>query len=124
PWVLGEQKQWQPFFEHMENAPAIEPVARLVRLLEAQDQAILICSGRPERYRRETLGWLDKNRIPYDQAYLRPDGQDRVADETVKEQLLRHACGWFCALAGAGRSRCRGPPMAQPGPDLPAVRHW
>lgn len=87
-WVLGEQKHWQPFFEHMENAPVIESVANLVRLLRAQDQAILICSGRPESYRQATLGWLDRNRIPYHQAYLRPDGHDHVADETVKESLL------------------------------------
>jgi hydroxymethylpyrimidine pyrophosphatase-like HAD family hydrolase len=89
PWVLGDQKHWQPFFLHMENAPAIEPVVKLVRLLKAQGQAILICSGRPDSYRDETLGWIDRNQIPYDQAYLRPDGQDHVADETVKERLLQ-----------------------------------
>lgn len=93
PWVLGEQKHWQPFFLHMENAPIIEPIAKLVRLLKAQGQAILICSGRPESYRNETLDWLDRNEIPYDQAYLRPDGHDHVADETVKEELLQKMQG-------------------------------
>ena len=87
-WVLGEHKDWGPFFEHMENAPTIEPIVNLVRLLKAQGQAILICSGRPESYRQATLGWLEKNRIPYHRAYLRPDGQDNVTDETVKEALL------------------------------------
>lgn len=88
-WVLGVQKHWRPFFEHMADAPVIEPVANLVRLLKAQNQAILICSGRPEGYRHATLDWLDRNRIPYHQAYLRPEGQDHVADETVKEKLLQ-----------------------------------
>lgn len=93
PWVLGEQKHWKPFFEHMAEAPAIEPIAQLVRLLKAQNQAILICSGRPEAYRDETLRWLNANRIPFQNAYLRPDGQDHVADEAVKamlSQTMRH----------------------------------
>lgn len=87
-WVLGEQKHWRPFFVYMANAPLIEPIARLVHWLQAQEQAILICSGRPDSYRKVTLDWLNQNRVPYHEVYLRPVGEDHVADETIKAALL------------------------------------
>ncbi|MGQ7247861.1 phosphatase domain-containing protein [Halomonas sp. V046] len=88
PWVLGAEKHWEPFFEHMAKAAVIEPVARLVRLLKAQGQRILICSGRPASHRAHTRDWLVANEIPFDALYLRPEGDDEVADEAVKARLL------------------------------------
>lgn len=87
-WVLGEKKSWDPFFEHMKQAPVIEPVRALVRLLKSQGQRIVICSGRPDSHREHTLEWLDRHEIPYDGAYLRALGDDGVDDEAVKQQLL------------------------------------
>ena len=87
-WVLGPAKQWDPFFAFMAEAPVIEPVARLVKLLKAQGQKIIICSGRPDTHREHTHEWLTRNAIPFDAMYLRPDGHDHVDDEAVKEALL------------------------------------
>ena len=83
-WVLGPAKQWDPFFAHMANAPVIEPVARLVKLLKAQGQHIVICSGRPDSHREHTQAWLTRHDIPFDAMYLRPEGDDHVDDEEVK----------------------------------------
>jgi len=87
-WVLGTEKQWGPFFTHMAEAQAIEPVVRLVRLLEAQGQRIVICSGRPDGYREHTRRWLVKREIPFHGLYLRDQGDDHLADEVVKSLLL------------------------------------
>lgn len=87
-WVLGPAKQWDPFFAYMAEAPVIEPVARLVKLLKAQGQQIVICSGRPDTHRAHTQQWLARHEIPFDAMYLRPDGHDHVDDEKVKEALL------------------------------------
>lgn len=87
-WVLGPAKQWDPFFAHMANAPVIEPVARLVKLLKAQGQQIVICSGRPDSHREHTQAWLTRHDIPFDAMYLRPEGDDHVDDEEVKSALL------------------------------------
>ncbi|MDR5903416.1 HAD family acid phosphatase [Halomonas icarae] len=88
PWVLGAEKHWDPFFQHMAKAPVIEPVVRLVNLLKAQGQRILICSGRPASHAAHTRDWLVANAIPFDALYLRPAGDDEVADEEVKAKLL------------------------------------
>lgn len=87
-WVLGAEKHWTPFFAHMAEAPAIEPVARLVRLLCTQGQRIVICSGRPESHREHTHRWLVERGIPFDGLYLRGVGDDHLADEIVKARLL------------------------------------
>jgi len=87
-WVLGSQKQWEPFFAHMAEAPVIEAVAKLVKILKAQGQQIVICSGRPDSHREHTQRWLERHTIPFDAMYLRPEGDDHVDDEAVKEVLL------------------------------------
>ncbi|TVP47637.1 MAG: polynucleotide kinase [Halomonas sp.] len=88
-WVLGSQKQWEPFFAHMAEAPVIEAVARLVKILKAQGQQIVICSGRPDSHRKHTQRWLERHTIPFDAMYLRPEGDDHVDDEEVKAALLK-----------------------------------
>lgn len=87
-WVLGVEKDWEPFFEHMSEAPVIENVLKLVNILKAQGQKILICSGRPAAYQQQTVSWLARHNIPYDAIYLRPENADHISDEQVKDQLL------------------------------------
>ncbi len=87
-WVLGDTKQWAPFFEHMAGAPVIDAVRRLVRMLKAQGQTIVICSGRPASHSGDTEAWLIRNEVPFDALYLRAEGDDEVSDEDVKARLL------------------------------------
>jgi hypothetical protein len=87
-WVLGDTKQWTPFFQHMAKAPAIDAICRLVRMLKAQGQIIVICSGRPASHSSETEAWLIRNEVPFDALYLRVEGDDAVSDDDVKARLL------------------------------------
>lgn len=88
-WVLGPEKQWQPFFDHMADALPSVAISRLVGLLSAQQQKIVICSGRPAGFRRHTEEWLERHGIPFDAVYLRPEGEDSLPDERVKKALLQ-----------------------------------
>lgn len=88
-WVLGPEKQWQPFFAHMAEALPSVAISRLVGLLSAQQQKIVICSGRPASFQRHTQEWLERHCIPFDALYLRPDGEDTLPDEVVKKTLLQ-----------------------------------
>lgn len=87
-WVLGDEKQWDPFFAHMAEAERIEPVYRLVMMLKQQGQKIVICSGRPDTHREQTLDWLIRREIPFDAVFLRKAGDDLEKDEVVKARLL------------------------------------
>lgn len=88
-WVLGEEKQWLPFFEHMAQALPSAPISRLVGLLSAQQQKIVICSGRPASFAHYTTAWLEQHGIPFDALYLRPEDEDLLPDEVVKKRLLQ-----------------------------------
>ncbi|AEF53166.1 HAD family acid phosphatase [Marinomonas posidonica] len=87
-WVLGAEKHWDPFFDHMKEAPVIENILRLVKILKQQGQNILICSGRPTSHEEHSITWLKRHNIPFDGIYLRPDGVDGMPDEEVKKFLL------------------------------------
>ncbi|CAK9883864.1 MAG: hypothetical protein XXXJIFNMEKO3_00238 [Candidatus Erwinia impunctatus] len=88
-WVLGEEKQWDPFFAAMAEAEVNADLQRLAQMLHAQQQAIVICSGRPDSHRAHTEAWLTRHNIPFVAAYLRPDEEDHVPDEEVKARLLQ-----------------------------------
>lgn len=88
-WVLSEEKQWLPFFEHMAQALPSVAISRLVGILSARRQKIVICSGRPASFQHYTQTWLEQHSIPFDALYLRPDDEDHLPDEVVKKRLLQ-----------------------------------
>ena len=87
-WVLGAKKDWVPFLEFMADARPIAEIKRLVEILKTSGQTIIICSGRPDKYKGYTVAWLEKNNIPFDAVYLRAESDDLIADEVVKQKLL------------------------------------
>ena len=70
----------------------IIPNARVAQIL-AGEASILIMSGRPEiddegnDIRRMTYDWLDKNELPYDDLFMRKEG-DKRNDAIVKYELF------------------------------------
>lgn len=73
----------------MADAQPNTAIRRLVALLGAGQQQIVICSGRPAHFRHYTEAWLARHDIAWDGLYLRPEGDDEVTDEEVKKGLLR-----------------------------------
>jgi hypothetical protein len=62
------------------------------------ETAVLLVSGREERWRPETERWLARHEITYDALYLRPTG-DRRKDTVVKRETFeRHIAGQFTVL--------------------------
>ena len=85
--VQGPKKDWDAFFDGISDDPIVGPVADIVDMYAADGAAILLCSGRPEKYREKTVEWLGRNDIEYTQLYMRPD-DDRRPDHIVKSQIL------------------------------------
>lgn len=88
PLVHGETKSWDAFHDAMAEARPIEPVAKMLRMLKAAGETIVICSGRPEEWSHRSEAWLHANDLPFDAIYLRPKGADHVSDPDVKRALL------------------------------------
>ena len=65
----------------------------LVSFRLANDDSVVLLSGRGEEYREQTEGWLARHAVPYDELWMRPAG-DMRRDDIVKAELfdahLRH----------------------------------
>lgn len=92
-------KDWEKFFQAGKDDKPRRQIVRLAVELSASS-AIIIASGRPERFRAQTERWLQKFAVPYSQIYLR-DTEDRRPDGAVKTDMLAamHADGFEPWLA-------------------------
>lgn len=79
---------WNRFFGAMGSDLLIEPVADLVESLYCDGYNIILCSGRPEKYRQLTEEWLDCFGVRWHELHMRMDGDHR-SDIIVKREMLR-----------------------------------
>lgn len=67
-----------------------EQVLNSVVMHKALGDKIILCSGREDKYRLETVRWLEKNFVPYDDLLMRREG-DKRNDAIVKEELYNES---------------------------------
>jgi predicted kinase len=53
---------------------------------KASDRYVLICTGRDAKYRQTCLSWLEDNNVPYDELFMRAEGDVR-RDSVIKLQI-------------------------------------
>ena len=80
------KKDWDGFFEAMDK-DSIRPVTKQLIDLTYPNHAVVIVTGRPEKYRDMTVAWLTDNDVRYNALYMRRDG-DRRPDTIVKQEIL------------------------------------
>lgn len=85
-WVTTEPKNWNAFFGGIPNDSPIEAVMRAVEAISDM-YPIFLVSGRPEKYRAETVDWLERYSLDmYDALHMRKDGDNRP-DDIVKSEI-------------------------------------
>jgi predicted secreted acid phosphatase len=80
-------KDWNAFVGGMAQDRAIRSMVRLCNLLYASGIQIILCSGRSEEHRGETVKWLAQQGVNYHDLLLRKD-HDRRSDTVVKREML------------------------------------
>jgi predicted secreted acid phosphatase len=80
-------KDWNAFFDNMAQDKAIQSMVRLCNILHASGIQIILCSGRSEEHRGETVKWLAQHAVKYHELLLRKD-HDRRTDSVVKREML------------------------------------
>ena len=59
-------KDWHAFFAGMAQDKAVSSMVRLCNILYSSGvQVMMLCSGRSEEHRKETVGWLARQRVKY-----------------------------------------------------------
>jgi phosphoglycolate phosphatase-like HAD superfamily hydrolase len=85
--VKKKPKNWNAFFQGMAQDKAIHSMVRLCNVLYESGIKILLCSGRSEEHRPQTIQWLAQQGVNYHELMLRPDG-DKRTDTIVKREML------------------------------------
>lgn len=85
--IKKKPKDWDAFFRGIPQDKAIRSMVRLCNILHASGIKILLCTGRREKDRAETVKWLEQQGVNYHELILRPDG-DRRSDGIVKLEML------------------------------------
>lgn len=80
---MHDRSPYDPTLYHTDTLDGT--IARLVLEL-ADTHQILVTSGRDAKYRPETVEWLRKHNVFYDQLFMRPEGDTR-RDDVVKDEL-------------------------------------
>ena len=85
--VRRKPKDWKAFFKGMAEDKTIHSMVRLCNMLYESGVRIVLCSGRSEEHRPETVDWLEKHDVKFHELLLRRDG-DRRSDVDVKREIL------------------------------------
>jgi hypothetical protein len=95
--VNGKKKNWPAFMAEIPNDTPIPQTVALNKLISrlggyylgepGHYAPIFLCSGRSENERKDTEEWLAKNRVEYEQMFMRKSGDYRQ-DAIVKKELL------------------------------------
>lgn len=74
---------------HVESihSPAHEWVVERARIAHQWGMKVLIVTARISTYNRETVQWLENNRVPFEKIYMREAGDFRP-DGVVKREIL------------------------------------
>jgi hypothetical protein len=85
-FVTVKPANWNAFRAAADRDTVIEPVAGVLRRLQAHAR-IILCTGRMEKERDLTEKWLLRNRIFFDRLFMRTTDDTRP-DDVIKEELL------------------------------------
>lgn len=63
-----------------------EPIAHLLRTYAAAGIAVVLISGREDRFRSHTKRWLTRHAVPFDALFMRPT-RDFRKDALIKREI-------------------------------------
>lgn len=72
-------KNWSRFFAAAVDDPVLEEGRRALAEAAEAGSTIVYVTGRPQRWRRDTLAWLAQHRMPVSPLHMRPNHDRRPA---------------------------------------------
>ena len=85
-FVEGEEKDWSSFFAAMKDDPLNNWCKTIMDLYGQYGYYIILVTGRPKKYKKDTLIWLAKYGIWNDALYMRPD-ENHDNDDEIKRRI-------------------------------------
>lgn len=88
PMVRGPLKDWKNYHAGMSKDSGIYSTIRAARRAHARGEKVILLTLRPERYRPVIEKWMEEHQVPFDELYLRPEGDFRRGRE-VKRSIYK-----------------------------------
>ena len=88
--VQAKTKDWKAFNDGMIHDELNHWCADLIKAMKKEAYKIVFITGRGESYREPTVDWMNKNKIEYDELFMRPKA-DRREDFEVKKELYENS---------------------------------
>lgn len=88
---LAEMKKWDDYFSQVKYDLPITDVINLYGILRVVNPffKFIICSGRSDQCKADTIEWLQKYGIKYDHLFMRKE-TDHRPDFKVKDEIFRN----------------------------------
>lgn len=86
--VEGKKKNFNAFYDEMGHDTIYSHIRGLCNMYYLHDWHVIICTGRPEKYRAVTLFWLKMHGVMYKELRMRPDERRNEADYIIKQDML------------------------------------
>ncbi|WP_254667809.1 phosphatase domain-containing protein [Streptomyces griseus] len=87
-FLQGRRRNWAAFFSAASDDPPLAEGVSLA-LASAEECEVVYLTGRPERCRRATLLWLERQGLPRGRLFMRREDDRRPARHTKLEILER-----------------------------------
>jgi len=86
--LLTNYKDWDKFFSKLSEDSPIFPIIEIINQRFRDGMEIYFVTGRPERFRTETMSWLEKY-FKYDFLLIMRKDNDVRNKLTIKKEMLR-----------------------------------
>lgn len=80
---LAVAKNWSAFYDELSKDKPMRTV-EILKALQENAIKIILLTGRPEKYREDTVAWLDKYDVKYDELLMRPADKPYIKDAQIK----------------------------------------
>jgi phosphoglycolate phosphatase-like HAD superfamily hydrolase len=87
-FVTGKKKNFDKFYDAMGEDKVKSEIRGLCNSYHMNGWHVVICTGRPEKYREITEEWLKENAIFHSELRMRPDEKRHEPDYEVKQEML------------------------------------
>ena len=95
-FVESKPKDWKGFFSIIEDDTVNNWCRDLIKRYYLDDDYIVyLLTGRPERYRWQSLQWLKYNKVPSDYLFMR-NNEDYRSDYVVKREIYKEHIEPYC----------------------------
>jgi hypothetical protein len=86
--ITNNPKNWDKYFSLLVEDPPIPATVEILCSLHSSGNRIILCTGRPEKYRTLTVSWLERWDIPAHDLFMRQPTEAYLPNADAKKIMI------------------------------------